>query len=251
MVAVRFRCGHGASPDAAAGTERVLTLQRGCPLCMLIAETQRSRAELLRKVAPPERALLANETRVGAEYSWVCPRGHDRYRATVLAVLSGPSCAKCIRNASGTSAARDAGVPSMNAGLRTRTSMTEQRLRMLLAERIRLPQGVNTIRLARMFYGRQEAWPDIVIPALRIAVEYDDPGRSRRAHRGLKQASDREKDDALAEVGWEVIRIRAGGLESLGANSIVCASLTIAAVDRAVERMREIRGDAAVDAVLA
>ena len=87
--------------------------------------------------------------------------------------------------------------------------------------------------------------------AVRIAVEYDDPGRSRRAHHGLKQASDREKDDPLAEVGWEVIRIRAGGLESLGANSIVCASLTIAAVDRVVERMRELRGDTAVDAILA
>lgn len=251
MVAVNFRCGHGASAAAAGDGERVLTLQRACPLCMLISETHRSRAELLRKVAPPERARLANETRVGAEYSWVCPRGHDRYQASVLAVLSGPSCAKCIRNASGAAAAREAGVASMNAGLRTRTSLTEQRLRMLLAERITLPRGVNTIRLARMFYGRQEAWPDIVIPALRIAVEYDDPGRSRRAHRGLKQASDREKDEALAEVGWEVIRIRAGGLESLGANSVVCSSLTIAAVDRVIERMRELRGDAAVDAILA
>lgn len=243
MVAVRFRCGHGA----AAADDGVLTLHRACPLCMLIAETHRSREELLRKVIAPERESLARETRVGAEYSWVCPRGHDRYRATVLAVLSGPSCAKCIRNAATVSP--EAGVASMNPGLRTRTSLTEQRLRMLLAERITLPHGVNTIRLARMFYGKQEAWPDIVIPALRIAVEYDDPGRSRRAHRGLKAASDREKDNALAEVGWEVIRIRAGGLESLGANSVVCATLNAGAVDAAIARMREIRGNAAVDAI--
>lgn len=245
MVAVRFRCGHGA----AAGTTGAVALNRACPVCMLIAETQRSREELLRKVIPPQRAALSGETRVGAEYTWVCPRGHDRYQASVMAALSGPSCTKCIRNARSAPGALDAGLASMNPGLRTRTSLTEQRLRMLLGQRITLPPGVNTIRLARMFYGRQEAWPDIVVPALRIAVEYDDPGRNRRAHRGLKEASDREKDDALAEVGWEVIRIRAGGLAALGANSVVCASLTVAAVDRVVARMREIRGDAAVDAI--
>ena len=92
-------------------------------------------------------------------------------------------------------------------------------------------------------------WPDILVPALRIAVEYDDPGRVRRAHLGLKEASDREKDDALAEVGWEVIRIRAGGLESLGANSVVCATLNLGAIDAVIARMREIRGDAAVEAI--
>ncbi len=100
----------------------------------------------------------------------------------------------------------------MNPGLRTRTSQTEQRLKMLLGERIRLHHGVNAVRIARTFYGRQEVWPDILVPQLRIAVEYDDPGRSRRAHMGLKEASDLEKDDALREVGWEVVRIRAGGL---------------------------------------
>ncbi len=248
MVAVRFTCGHGAAAEGTAS----ITLQRRCPLCMLITETQRSREELLRRVAAPDRALLAVETRVGASYHWVCSRGHDRYIATVLAVLTGPSCDQCTRNAAQPARlrARDVGLPSMNPGLRTRTSLTEQRLRALLAQRIVVPPGVNTIRLARMFYGRQEAWPDIIVPALRIAVEYDDPGRSRRAHRGLKQASDIEKDDALAEVGWEVIRIRAGGLESLGANSIVCASLTVASVDQVVERMRQIRGDAAVDAIV-
>ena len=105
----------------------------------------------------------------------------------------------------------------MNPALRTRTSQTEQRLKILLAERIRLHHGVNAVRIARTFFGRQEVWPDILVPQLRIAVEYDDPGRSRRAHMGLKEASDLEKDDALREVGWEVIRIRAGGLDGVRA----------------------------------
>lgn len=246
MTQVRFSCGHGAQPS----DDGVLVIRRPCPLCMLIGETQRSRAELLRRVAPPARSALAIETRVGAEYPWVCRRGHDRYTASVIDQLTGSGCPSCLRNATAASAASTGGVARMNPGLKTRTSLTEQRLRALLQERIRVPRGVNTIEINRLFHGRQEVWPDIVIPALRIAVEYDDPGRSRAAHRGAKQDSDREKDDALGEVGWEVIRIRAGGLEAIGANSIVCASLTVAVVDAVIDRMRALRGDAAVDAQL-
>lgn len=245
MVAVSFRCGHGA----VAGDPGVVALRRVCPLCMLLDETHRTRAELLGRVAPPQRAALARETRLGAAYDWRCQRGHDRYPATVREVLTGPGCPKCGVNAGGPSSVREAGVAYMNPGLRTRTSQTEQRLRMLLGERIRLHHGVNAVRIARMFFGRQEVWPDILVPQLRIAVEYDDPGRSRRAHKGLKEASDLEKDDALREVGWEVVRIRAGGLAAIGPHSVVCSALTPAAVDEVVACMRRIRGDAAVDAI--
>ncbi|MBM7830671.1 very-short-patch-repair endonuclease [Agromyces cerinus] len=246
MVAVSFRCGHGAE----AGAAGAVALSRVCPLCMLLHETQRSRAELLSRVAPPQRAALARETRIGASYDWRCARGHDRYPATVGEVLTGPSCAKCRSNAAAPGARREAGVAFMKPGLRLGTSQVEQRLRMLLGERIRLHHRVNAVRTARMFYGKQEVWPDILVPQLRIAIEYDDPGRSRRAHLGLKEASDVEKDEALREVGWEVIRIRAGGLEALGPYSIVCRGLTLAVVDEVVALMRRIRGDAAVDALL-
>lgn len=245
MVAVSFRCGHGAEP----GSPQVVTLQRVCPLCMLLDETQRTRKELLRKVAPPYRDALAHETRVGAAYEWQCPRGHDRYPATVREVLTGTGCAKCRANATSPGALQEAGVAFMKPGLRVATSRTEQRLRMLLGERIRLHHRVNAVHIARTFYGRQEVWPDILVPQLRIAIEYDDPGRSRRAHLGLKEASDLDKDDALREVGWEVIRIRAGGLESLGPHSVVCRALTATVVDEVIVRMRRIRGDVAVDAI--
>ncbi|WP_022894474.1 hypothetical protein [Agromyces subbeticus] len=245
MVAVSFRCGHGAEASAPGS----VALSRACPLCMLVHETQRSRSELLARVAPPQRAALARETRVGAVYEWRCRRGHDRYPATVAEVLTGPSCAKCRANAVAPAALREAGLAFMKPGLKVGTSRVEQRLRLLLGERIRLHHRVNAVRIARMFYGKQEVWPDILVPQLRIAVEYDDPGRSGRAHRGLKEGSDVEKDDALREVGWEVIRIRAGGLDELGPHSVVCARLTVAAVDEVVALMRRIRGDAALDAL--
>ncbi|HVL60854.1 MAG TPA: hypothetical protein VM430_05535 [Microbacterium sp.] len=245
MVAVSFGCGHGAERDAMG----VVALARVCPLCMLIHETHRSRSELLRRVAPPQRAALARETRIGADYEWRCSRGHDRYHATVREVLTGTACAKCRTNAAGPAAAHEAGVPFMNPALRTRTSQTEQRLKGLLGERIRLNHRVNAIHIARTFFGRNEVWPDVIVPQLRIAIEYDDPGRSRRAHLGLKEASDLDKDDALREVGWQVIRIRAAGLEPLGTHSVVCRQLTPAVVDEVLAVMRRIRGDAAVDAI--
>ncbi|HEU4755657.1 MAG TPA: hypothetical protein VFS72_03265 [Agromyces sp.] len=217
---------------------------------MLLDETQRTRRELLGRVAPAQRSALAVETRLGAEYDWQCIRGHDRFRASVVDVLTGPGCAKCRANAASPGAAREAGMPFMKPGLRVGTSMTEQRLRAMLGERVRLHHRANAVRTARMFYGRQEVWPDILVAELRIAIEYDDPGRSRRAHRGLKEGSDVEKDEALREVGWEVIRIRGGGLEPIGPYSIVCRSVTAEVVDEVVRLMRVIRGDAAVDRLL-
>ena len=244
-IAVRFRCGHGA--DAA---EARITLHRACPLCMLLGETKRSREELLRRAAPAGRAALAQETRIGASYQWICTRGHSRYEATVREALTGPGCPKCQRNAAAPAARHEGGVPFMKPGLKTRTSQAEQKLRMLLGERIRLPHRVNAIRINRSFFGKPEVWPDIIIPGLLVAIEYDSPGREGTAHRGLKEASDREKDAALAEVGWAVIRLRADGLEPLGPYSIACAGVTAAVVDEVLRMLVLIRGEEAVAALM-
>jgi very-short-patch-repair endonuclease len=244
-TAVRFRCGHGA-PAADAR----ITLQRDCPLCVLLHETRRTRAQLVGKAAAGARGALAQETRIGAIYDWICARGHSRYTATVREALTGSGCPKCLVNAAAPAARFEGGVPFMKPGLRLGTSATEQRLRVLLGERIRLPHRVNAVRISRTFYGKPEVWPDIIIPAVRVAIEYDDPGRDGLAHVGLKEASDREKDAALNEVGWEVIRVRAGGLTELGRYSIVCRSVTTAVVDRIMELLLEIRGREAVSGIL-
>ena len=121
---------------------------------------------------------------------------------------------------------------------------------MLLGERIRLPHRANAIRINRTLFGRPEVWPDIIIPARGVAIEYDDPGRDKTAHRGLKEASDREKDAALSEVGWEVIRVRAGGLEALGAHSIVGVGVSVTVVEEILRHLVQIRGEQAVAALL-
>ncbi|QEO13066.1 hypothetical protein FLP10_00520 [Agromyces intestinalis] len=243
MVAVRFACGHGA------GAGGSVTISRDCPVCRLIDETQRSRGELLGRVAPAQRARLAVETRVGAEYEWRCARGHDRYAATVVEQLTGTGCAKCRAAAEAPAAVREAGLAFIDHGLRTRTSATEHRLRTLLDQRIRLPHRVNAVHIRRTFHGRTVVWPDILVPALRVAIEYDDPGRGGRSHRGLREASDLEKDAALREVGWEVIRVRGGGLGPLGRYSIVCTSITHHVADAVLAHLRDIRGVEAVAAI--
>jgi very-short-patch-repair endonuclease len=238
---VRFRCGHGA-----AAAEARITLQRDCPLCMLLRETTRSRDQLLRRVAPSGRAALAVETRIGADYEWICTRGHSRYRGSVREVLTGPGCPKCQKNAQAPAARFEGGVPFMKPGLKTRTSHAEQRLRMLLGERIRLPHRVNAIRINRSFYGKPEVWPDIIIPALKVAIEYDSPGRAKTSHRGLKEVSDLEKDAALEEVGWAVLRVRADGLGPVGRYSIVCSQVSADLVEEILTMLAAIRGADAV-----
>ena len=244
-VAVRFRCGHGAAAEEAR-----ITLQRDCPLCMLLRETTRSREQLLRRVAANGRAALEQETRIGASYEWICTRGHSRYAASVMETLTGPGCPKCQKNAQAPAARSEGGVPFMKPGLKTRTSQAEQKLRMLLGERIRLPHRVNAIRINQSFYGKPEVWPDIIIPALRVAIEYDSPGRDKTSHRGLKEVSDREKDAALEEVGWVVIRVRADGLQPVGRHSIVATGVTDALVGEILSMLATIRGEEAVAALM-
>lgn len=240
MSVLRFHCGHGSRAEDA------ITLSRACPVCMMLGEQGRSREQLLARVARGQRERLRGEIQLGAEYDWVCKRGHDRYRGTVLTALGGDGCPKCRVNANSPTALRENGVPGMRSNLKLRTSQAEQQLRALLSEQIAIPNGVNRIRIARTFHGRTEVWPDIIIPALKVAIEYDSPGRDGAWHRGMREASDLEKDDALREVGWEVIRVRTGGLEPLGRYCVIASGPTRKAAEEVIALLEKIRGFAAV-----
>ena len=91
-------------------------------------------------------------------------------------------------------------------------------------------------------------WPDLVLPELRIAIEYDSIGRHGLEHVGRREHADRRKDRALRSVGWEVVRLRTGKLEPLGPHDLQLPSWNRAALDRLVETLRGIRGPLLVDA---
>ena len=127
-------------------------------------------------------------------------------------------------------------------------SAAEADLRQRLGERFEFDLSCNAVRVARPFFDRLEVWPDIVLPELRVAIEYDTVGRHGLEHVGPKELADRRKDRALRGVHWEVIRIRCGTLQPIGPHDLQASGVTRRLVDRLAVALGEIRGDLIVDA---
>ena len=127
-------------------------------------------------------------------------------------------------------------------------SAVEDRLRADLFGRLALTRGLTAVRVSRPFFQHVEIWPDLVLPELRIAVEYDSIGRHGLEHVGQREQADRRKDRALRAVGWEVVRLRTGKLQPLGPYDLQLATWNRGALDRLVDTFRSIRGALLVDA---
>ncbi len=130
------------------------------------------------------------------------------------------------------------------------SSAIEGRLRFDLEHRLSTSWGDNAVRVRRPFFDHLEVWPDILLPELRVAVEYDSPGRFGLEHVGTRQLADERKDRALRAVGWEVVRIRTGQLEPLGPWDLQLTTFGKRGVDRVIDRLRDIRGPLLIDAYL-
>jgi hypothetical protein len=129
-------------------------------------------------------------------------------------------------------------------------SAAEPLLRQKLAQRIAWDGAPNAIRLREPFFDHLEAWPDIVLGDLRIAVEFDTVGRYGLEHSGKREAVDERKDRLIRRAGWEVVRVRLDPLPAIGPFDVLAKSVTNAVADRVVDRFREIRGSLFVDAYL-
>lgn len=127
-------------------------------------------------------------------------------------------------------------------------SAAEGELRQAIRERWDFDLGNNAIALSRPFFNRLEAWPDIVIPELRIAIEYDTIGKFGLEHVGMREQSDLRKDRALRAVRWEVIRIRCGKLLPLGPYDLVAGGVSRKLIQRLDERLGEVSGELLVAA---
>jgi hypothetical protein len=125
-------------------------------------------------------------------------------------------------------------------------SAAEALLRQKLLGRLPLAEG-NAVRVARPFFTHLEVWPDIVLPDLRVAIEYDTTGRDGLEHVGRREAVDLRKDRLLRAAKWEVIRVRTGKLKALGPYDVVGSGRV---VDRVLDRLREARGHLIVDSYL-
>jgi hypothetical protein len=129
-------------------------------------------------------------------------------------------------------------------------SAVEARLRTDLFRRLAVTPGYNAVRTSRPFFEHLEVWPDILLPELRIAIEYDSTGRHGLEHVGKREAADRRKDRVLRAAHWEVVRIRTGKLEKLGPHDLQLSSMNARGLDRLIDELRAIRGSVLVDAYL-
>jgi len=127
-------------------------------------------------------------------------------------------------------------------------SAVEAQLRHDLAERLEFASGLNAVRVTRPFFEHVEVWPDIVIPELRIAVEYDSTGRHGLEHVGTRQDADLRKDRALRSARWEVVRIRTGRLEKLGPWDLQVSGTGRKTLAALLDVFRSIRGELIVEA---
>ncbi|MCW4386178.1 endonuclease domain-containing protein [Salinibacterium sp. SYSU T00001] len=129
-------------------------------------------------------------------------------------------------------------------------SAVEEQLRADLFERLALTQGYTAVKVSRPFFQHLEVWPDILLPELRVAIEYDSTGRHGLEHVGKREETDRRKDRALRAAGWEVVRIRTGKLQPIGPYDLQMSSVTERGLTRLVDVLRDIRGPLMVDAYL-
>ncbi len=129
-------------------------------------------------------------------------------------------------------------------------SAVEARMRADVFELLTVTPGFTAIRTARPFFDHLEVWPDILLPELRVALEYDSVGRHGLEHVGKREETDRRKDRAVRAAGWEVVRVRTGKLEPIGPHDLVMSSWTARGGERLVDALRGIRGALMVDAYL-
>ena len=206
-----------------------------CDMGHLFAATpleQRNRPQRERRRSSwcPECSVLAKPPRVH-------PAGHVKPpRASRARIV----CPKTPVLAAGEAFVSDCAPPTASA--------VEAQLRADLAERLEFTPDLNAVRVTRPFFDHVEVWPDIVIPELRIAVEYDSTGRHGLEHVGKRADADLRKDRALRSARWEVIRIRTGKLEKLGPHDLQVGSTGRRTLALLLDAFRAVRGDLIVEA---
>ena len=129
-------------------------------------------------------------------------------------------------------------------------SAAEAQLRADIFARLSVTPGMNAVRVTRPFFDHLEVWPDILLPELRVAVEYDSTGRHGLEHVGKREEADRRKDRTLRAAHWEVVRIRTGKLEKLGPHDLQMAAWNARSLDQLFDTFRDIRGSVLVNAYL-
>jgi len=177
--------------------------------------------------------------------SW-CPECHG----LALGRPTRPAAGRSPRQLCGKTPALPVGTAFMSSCAPKPASAVEAELRAWLGDHLTVTHGMNAIRLTRPFFDHLEAWPDVLLPELQVAIEYDSTGRHGLEHVGPRQIADERKDRLIRATGWEVIRIRTGKLTALGPYDVLASGLSRRTHMQVLDQLREIRGPLFVDAYL-
>ena len=213
-----------------------------CYLCRRLDGSMVTREQLLSIVTPGQRGELEVETGTAGRYRWVCGRGHGTWESTVERMLAGRRCRVCSNAALG--AVRVAvGEAFISALAPKPASAVEADLRQRIADRFDFDLRNNAIRVAKPFFNQLEIWPDIIVPELRVAIEYDSVGRHGLEHVGRHEEKDRRKDRMLRATGWQVLRVRTGRLLPLGPHDLVAGTISNRLIERLDDELAAIAGE--------
>lgn len=208
-----------------------------CPECAALAQPRR----------PSASASAETITPVPVPVPLEC--GHPRGTSRRASVDRPDRCLTCY-HARAAADRVEVGVAFHSPWAPKPASAAEADLRQRLDARLDVDLGFNAVRVPRSFFHHLEVWPDIVIPELRVALEYDTTGRDGLEHVGRREDTDRRKDRMLRAVHWEVVRVRCGKLRPLGPHDVTASGVSDALVERLLDALREIRGDLIVNSYL-
>lgn len=237
-----YGCGHARDERRIEPAD-----EQRCPLCRRLDGSRLTRDELVPLAIPSQRDELEAESLPGRRYRWQCDRGHPSWEAPISKVLEGRRCVVC-RHAAAAADRVAVGDAFVSPHAPPVASAVEADLRERFGERYAFDLTKNAVRVAQPFFHHVEVWPDLVIPELRVAIEYDTIGRFGLEHVGRGQAKDERKDRLLRQAGWEVIRLRTRPLQLLGPYDVACSGLTGPTFQRLDDALCAIRGDLIVAA---
>ncbi|MCU1404822.1 MAG: hypothetical protein JWQ43_1125 [Glaciihabitans sp.] len=240
-----YRCGHPRDPDRVESDPD----DDRCYLCRRLDSSPITREQLVAMASPSRRPDVSLETGVSRRYLWQCPVGHGSFEASIERVLGGRRCRIC-RHAAAAADAVAVGEAFTSPWAPKPASAAEGSLRHRLSEAFDLDLSCNAVRVPRPFFEHIEVWPDIVMPELKVAFEYDTTGRDGLEHVGRREEIDKRKDRLLRAAGWEVVRIRCGKLLPIGPHDVVASGVSGKLIERLIEELRLIRGDLIVNSYL-
>lgn len=168
------------------------------------------------------------------DWIWVCPDGHE-FIASLQRLRGGFSCGDCyMRRRYVNRVSQQAAVGGVFSLDRPRQRSKEEiRLAAELAQVFTVDFDHDAVRTLAFVGNQPFVTPDILLPELRVAVEWD--GQGHRADRTI----DDLKESALAGSGWRTVRASTSAAKSTGNVVAAPTGLTLAVVADVMELILE------------